>query len=309
MPVALPTNAVVQDDEVGLAWWNTSLSPNKKKGLATDDHLTAAARIVDELIGAGAVLIGFCEVAEGDLEYLSANSGLVAFERTVAGSVAGRASTFDTSIAFDPHRLRLVEAADVLGAYGGGQLRVGQRFAFEPLTGGDLLHVIISHWPSRQTLGPNDPKRVMYGHILRETLSHIQAPDGGCQIVLMGDYNDEPFSDSIHVSLRATRDRERSKARNDVLYNPFWRHMASFEHDGHHPCSDQGTYFYKSGDVTRWHTFDQMMFSNSLLVGTRGWQMDESRTRAFSPAWLDELLLSSQSKIDHRPIVGLLKRA
>lgn len=295
-------------DDLGLAWWNTALSPNRKKGRATPDELTHACRVLNELVAAGAALIGLCEISRTDVDHLGLHSALSGYLSSEPGSVVSPLSAFDTCIFYDPARLTLINEADVLVAYGGGQLRVGQRFAMRPVDRVEELHVIISHWPSRNTLGIHDPLRVLYGHALREAVNKLLDPDTSAQIVLMGDYNDEPFSDSIAISLRGSRDRERSLARTDILYNPFWRHMASFQHWGHDPCSDQGTYFYKSGDVSRWHTFDQMMFSNSLLKGSKDLLLDEERTRAYVAPWLDALVQRRDSIFDHRPIVGRLKR-
>jgi len=296
-----------QKEELAFAWWNTSLSPNVK-GRADDDDLSHAVRAVDELIAEGVVLVGFCEISRKDVEHLSKHSSLATFGFSQAEQSVSGVSTFDTCIAYDPARLSLLHESVVVVPDGGGHLRVGQRFVLEPSAGGEPIHVIISHWPSRRTLAAGATERTTYGYVLRGVVDTLLAADAEAQIVLMGDYNDEPFNASIMEALKATRDRDRSKTRTDLLYNPFWRHLASFEHDVNGPCSDQGTYYYKSGKMTRWHTFDQMIFSSSLLTGAKEWQLDEGRTRAYSPSWLDDLLKKSASIFDHRPIVGRMQR-
>lgn len=295
--------------EIALAWWNTSLSPNAKRGRSSASDLAHATRAIDELILEGVALLGLCEISRADIDHLIHSSSLARFAFSEPEQAVSPVSKFDTCIAYDPTRLTLVDHAFVVSRNGGGYLRVGQRFILEPAEGGAPLHVIISHWPSRGTLGASEPLRTIYGHVLRGAVDSLLDADDKAQIVLMGDYNDEPFNDSIMEGLRASRDRDRSRAKVDLLYNPFWRHLASFEHDAAGPCSDQGTYYYTSGSMTRWHTFDQMMFSNSLLVGSSDWKLDEGRTRAYSTTWLDGLLKARGSIFDHRPIVGRIKRA
>lgn len=296
--------------EIGIAWWNTSLSPNANPGRATVTDLEDAVRTLEAMAAAGASLIGLCELAAADLAALvdKTSAEVSGFTWSAPGKPVSPWSKFDTCIGYDPAQLEMLRESDVLGSYGDSQLRIGQLFSFSPVAGGSILHVIVSHWPSRQTLGARDPMRVIYGQTLRVTVNALLEADDEAQVVLMGDYNDEPFNDSVSVVLRASRDRDRSRSGTGVLFNPFWRHMASFEHDGHEACSDQGTYYYKSGVVTRWHTFDQMIFSSSLVSGSRGWRLDEDRTRAFSPKWLDALLLDRKRIFDHRPIFGRLTR-
>lgn len=294
--------------ELQVAWWNTALSPNGKSRASASD-LDIAVRALEALTSAGVGLIGLCEVTKGDLEHFQSATSISGFLFSEPERKVSSWSKFDTCVAYDPSQFTLLKEFDVLGSYGDSQLRVGQQISMKPAAGGADIHIIISHWPSRRTLGAGDPLRVIYGQVLRVFVNTLLDTDPEAQILLMGDYNDEPFSDSVSVSLRASRDRDRAESRPDVLYNPFWRHMTAFAEDGHDPCSDKGTYYFKSGVITRWHTFDQIIFSSSLVTGTAGWCLDEGRTRAISLDWLDGLLHDRNSIFDHRPIVGLLKRA
>ncbi|MBA4191591.1 MAG: hypothetical protein C0467_26730 [Planctomycetaceae bacterium] len=93
-------------------------------------------------------------------------------------------------------------------------------------------------------------------------------------VVILGDFNTEPFSDVFRDRLQAARDRDRSRQRihpsdKDVrrirFYNASWRLLG--EHLPHEvsgsPHHWAGTY-YNAGDRT-WHTYDQVLVSGSLL--------------------------------------------
>jgi len=305
--------AVDEDEDclpaLGLAWWNTSLSPNADSDRASSSDRVNAAFAIDELVKWGAEVIGLCEVSQTDIDYLAIHSELRNFVCTAPGAAASSRSNFDTCLAYNPDRFTLISEVNVVAAHGPGHFRVAQRFELQPCNGGKPLHVLVSHWPSVLNVDTNDVKRVLYAMTLRNAVNGLLAVDPSAQIVLMGDYNEEPFSDGMCVALRASRDRSRSEKKPDLLYNPFWRHLSSYRRDAGHSCSDEGTYYFHSGDTTRWHTFDQMMFSFGLLTGTDGLALDEHTTRAHISPWLEKLLLDRKSLFDHRPIVGRLLRA
>lgn len=293
---------------IGVAWWNTSLSPNADADRASNSDRINAAAAIDELVKMGSSVIGLCEVSQMDMDYLCVHSALRNFACTDPGAAASARSRFDTCIAYDPDLFTLGAEADLVAAYGAGHFRVAQRFELQASAGGRSLHVFVSHWPSRLNMDANDTKRILYAAALRDAVNALLTDDPAAQIILMGDYNEEPFSESMCVGLRASRDRPRSESKPDLLYNPFWRHLSSYRRDPKHSCSDEGTYYYHSGDTTRWHTFDQMLFSYGLLTGAGGLALDEHSTRAHVASWLEKLLLDRKSLFDHRPIVGRLLR-
>lgn len=138
----------------------------------------------------------------------------------------------------------------------------------------------------------------------------LLAGDPDAQIVLMGDFNDEPFASVMDATLLSTRDRKLVQQEPRLLYNPFWRHMTSYKHsEESHQFSDRGTYFHAAGQLTKWRTFDQMMFSSSLVRGTAEWVLDEIATRVVDFPALTKLVESRGNVFDHLPIVGRLQRS
>jgi endonuclease/exonuclease/phosphatase family metal-dependent hydrolase len=101
----------------------------------------------------------------------------------------------------------------------------------------------------------------------RNTVQHV---------VILGDFNTEPFDGLFRSRIQASRDRDRSRRRvhfsdQDVrrvrFYNASWRLLG--ERHPHDPAiSPQhlaGTY-YNNRDRT-WHTYDQVLVTSGLLGG------------------------------------------
>ena len=85
---------------------------------------------------------------------------------------------------------------------------------------------------------------------LRQSLEKVHLANPNLYIVLMGDYNDDPFSPSLSEHLHATRDRELAIQDGAFLYNPFWRRLGesrSFPTSGNE-VSICGTHYYDGGE-------------------------------------------------------------
>lgn len=292
----------------GLVWWNTGLSPNAAKDRSSGADRDSAVVVIRALCAMRPAILGFSEISSKDVEAFQNGSALGRYTFSECGRVVTSRSSFDTCIAFDPAILSLLDQSDVIAPVGNSRLRVGQRFLFEMPGSTSPLHVVISHWPSK--LHPSEElPNPMYGFVLRQLLDEIAKDDPDPQILLMGDYNEEPYDECLSIYLRSTRDRSRVLNGPGLMYNPFWQHMSPARAQvGRGASRNHGTYYHSRGVVTRWHTFDQMMFSRSLLEGSRGWALDEGRTRVFDDYGVDKVIQSS-AVLDHLPIVSRLVKA
>ncbi|HEX7893376.1 MAG TPA: hypothetical protein VF447_04230 [Terriglobales bacterium] len=169
------------------------------------------------------------------------------------------------------------------------------------------LHVFISHWSSRLNVQQFQPERHVLGVRLRDAVNAILEKESRAKIVLLGDYNDEPFDAPIAEHLMATRDRRLATRRKHLLYNPFWRHMTSCDEGVEPTVSDRGSYFHKAGSVTQWRTFDQMMFSSAFL-GSSNWHLNEVNTRVLDVPSFADLVASGDMRFDHLPIIGQIEK-
>lgn len=115
----------------------------------------------------------------------------------------------------------------------------------------DIVHFFVNHWPSRREgTRKTMPKRIAAAQSLSSKTRNILQADPRAKIVIMGDFNDLPVSESITRYLK------------DEFYNlafiPYSRKM--------------GTVFAKG----RWLMFDQIMISQGMMIA-QGYKIKSSR--------------------------------
>ncbi len=215
---------------------------------------------------------------------------------------------FNTGVIYNGTRLINQGGVALIGDQGTGSLKVANKLEFFIPSSQSSVHVLVSHWPSR-VLGINTPKREDLGVELRNAVDNIREVVVEPAIILLGDYNDEPFDASLAQRLLATRDRELARSSTNFLYNPFWRHLG----ESHPYASDKqtksfgGTCFCDSDPRTHWRTIDQIMFSSSFLR-PGGWQLNERETRILRLPPLDALVQDTAVKFDHFPVISVIER-
>lgn len=135
---------------------------------------------------------------------------------------------------------------------------------------GIQLTVLVNHWPSRYGgKEKTDPLRRIAAQVAREIvnekMSAVASTGTEAEILLLGDFNDDPFSTSVKDVLLAVREKRAvthpsnlmSSNPNKVsprLLNPSWSFLS---------VPDHGTYYYWN-DWT-WNVFDQAILSPGLL--------------------------------------------
>lgn len=125
-------------------------------------------------------------------------------------------------------------------------------------TGNENLHVLVNHWPSRSGgMERTKPRRIAAATVLRNAVDKIFETEDAPNIIVLGDFNDEPENESINEVL-STKDFECSKIDNasSEMYN------LSFN------LYDEGlgTYMYRG----EWNMLDQIIVSGAL-ADEDGW--------------------------------------
>lgn len=117
----------------------------------------------------------------------------------------------------------------------------------------DTLFIFMNHWPSR--LGgqaESERNRIFVARILRQAIDSIFNTNIFANIIIMGDFNDEPDNTSIVEELKALR--EFSSPWQGKIYNLSWvlkeKGKGSIKHEG------------------QWGLIDQIMVSGSLLMNS-----------------------------------------
>ena len=117
----------------------------------------------------------------------------------------------------------------------------------------EKIHVLVNHWPSRRDGAELTAyKRITAAQKNREIIDNIISEDLNAKIVIMGDFNDDPSSESIRDHL----------VQQD-LFNPMERLLTRYT----------GSLNYRS----QWNLFDQIIFSHNFHKYEKG-------THSFSDA-------------------------
>lgn len=278
------------------------MSPPRAKPdrITVDDKATVAA-VLGEFIGSQRVdMIGLCELNQDDIDWLTPFCITQGYLVQSGVIKAGR-SKFDTCVIYRADKFRFKGHLGLQFTRLRSTFKVGVHFVFEIIDGAQTIHVFTSHWPSR--LRPAAGDRNMLGLQLRSAIDDVLRKDRNSLIVLMGDFNDEPFNESLSEYLMATRDRSLARSEPDLLYNPFWR-MLGERDDYHHNCAGSGhagTHFYGSDSSDRWRTFDQIIVS-SAFVGNSDWHLDERSIEVVDFPDYTTQVLDSEKVFDHFPI-------
>ncbi|CAH8284351.1 hypothetical protein EV196_101327 [Mariniflexile fucanivorans] len=149
-----------------------------------------------------------------------------------------------TPISTSKHELKIFDDQTGKPVYTRDQLLVSGELE------GDLIHVIVNHWPSRSGgEARSRPKRVAAAKLSKHLVDSLQSIDPYAKIFIMGDLNDNPTDESVKKVLKTERNKDKVGLKG--IYNPYENYFK----DG------LGTTAYRDA----WSLFDQIMVSRPLL--------------------------------------------
>ncbi len=267
-----------------LKGWNSAVLDKKLKQLARIFELLNA--------GKGPDILGICEVENRVvLEMLVKKIKLAGRRYSVVHSDTDDARgidvafIYDSKLFFKPQRrdvfnyvvLKRNATRDILQV--NFKIKSRQKTAFI---------VIGNHWPSR--LGGNmesEPYRILAAETLSYWLERISEKFGReVPIVVMGDFNDEPFNRSMTdyaLGLKDSRKVKSTKSQKPYLYNLMWPLLK----DG------VGTHFYD-----KWGMLDQVLVNRAFLNARAGLQLIPGSCEIFN---IDQLIKSGKPRRFGRP--------
>lgn len=115
---------------------------------------------------------------------------------------------------------------------------------------GDLIHVIVNHWPSRSGgEAKSAPNRIAAAKLSKHLVDSLQTIDPYAKVFILGDLNDNPTDTSIKNVLKTEKNRKKMGLKG--IYNPYENYFK----DG------LGTTAYRDA----WSLFDQIMLTKPLL--------------------------------------------
>ena len=114
----------------------------------------------------------------------------------------------------------------------------------------DTFHLFVNHWKSREGGGnETETKRLENAASLKHLTDSVLTQNSKANIVIMGDFNDEPGDKSLSETLGAATPDQKITPRG--LYNLMYLRFLNGE----------GTLYYKD-----WDLFDQIIVSGNLLI-------------------------------------------
>lgn len=115
------------------------------------------------------------------------------------------------------------------------------------LLNGEKIHLFVNHWPSRRDGAElTEYKRIAAAEVIKDKMVAIQKDEIDPKYIVMGDFNDDPSSNSIQALLQ-----------NSGLHNP----MESL-----HIPKSRGSASYKR----TWSLFDQILLSHKFYKYQKG---------------------------------------
>jgi len=116
---------------------------------------------------------------------------------------------------------------------------------------GEPLYLFVNHWPSRREgQQESEFRRIRAAMEVKEQIDSILLVQKDANIILMGDFNDDPFNKSMASVLGGKRSV--SEVPDDGFYNPMY---SLLDPDKRGTLTYQGT----------WNLFDQFLISEELL--------------------------------------------
>jgi len=145
------------------------------------------------------------------------------------------------------------------------------------LTGKDTLHIFVNHWPSRiGGVAKTSGKRCQCADVLKQITDSIIKKDPQSNIMIMGDFNDEPDNESIYEILEAKETSRYSKL-NNIMYSLQQKNKGRY---------GGGTYYYKGS----YSMLDNLIISNPLLTRTKGFRLykdyDSEKKEAYPTGYI-----------------------
>lgn len=296
-------------DNLFFTWWNTSLAPSAKTR-ANANQRNVVYDIINFMINTLNIdFIALGEVSEIDITNIKLNCNLNNHMVVSGIDKAGR-SSFDTCYIYNSKKIEFIGYMNSVIKKNRKTYRLAQKVDIKVVSTDTLMHLFISHWPSRLHYPKDDPERHQWGIRLRMIIDEISSLyDNNPYIICMGDYNDEPFDTSIAEHLMATRDRDLVIQRKALFYNPFWRQLGYTRNKNETELeqSSCGSYYYKNGSITKWHTFDQIMFSHSFIKYDK-WRLDDESANILCLPGLLDIIKDPNEIFDHLPIITKIER-
>jgi predicted extracellular nuclease len=227
--------------------WTAKRYEHKQRNLAS-----AIRKIGAEGLPAGPAILGVAEVENRQvLEDLIKTPPLSELSYGIVHYESPDARGVDVGLLYRKNLFRVLGSRSVrLTVSDATDFRSRDQLVTSGLLNGELIHIIVMHWPSRRGGEKRSkPLRNSAAALCRSIVDSLYSADSSAKIIIMGDLNDDPTSESIAAILKARPSVE--KTEKGGLYNTMYRWFK----DG------VGSLAWNDS----WNLFDQIIVSEPLL--------------------------------------------
>jgi len=200
-------------------------------------------------------LVGFAEVENQQvLEMLTSSAGLNKIKYSIVHYDSPDERGIDVAMLYNPGTFTVISSEPLQVMLPGNDLTRDILYVKGKLRSGEIMHVFINHWPSRREGSDiSAPKRMAAADVLRAKLDVIQKLEKSPNILILGDFNDEPSDNSITNGIKALNPV--TKISNNNIYSLLYPNLTRGE----------GSLYYKD-----WDLFDQVIVSGNTLTRKKG---------------------------------------
>jgi hypothetical protein len=216
-------------------------------------------------------LIGFAEIENQQvLEMLTSSTGLSKTKYGIVHYDSPDERGIDAALLYNPSTFKLIASEPLHVTLPDNDLTRDILHVKGKLNSGEILHVFINHWPSRREGSElSASKRMAAASALRAKIDTIQKLEKSPNILILGDFNDEPSDVSITQGLKALNPDQAISGNN--LYSMLYPQFSKGE----------GSLFYKD-----WDLFDQVIVSGNMLLRKKGLRTSVSNAGIFNAEYL-----------------------
>lgn len=223
---------------------------NKWTSMKYRKKLENLSRVISQIGGSGPIIIGLAEVENrAVLEDLITMPLLKEKHYSIAHFDSPDARGIDVALLYVNDIFQIYESkAHPVILPGGDKTR--DVLQVSGIIDGERFHVMVGHWPSRAGgEAVSLPKRMIAAKVMRRVTDSLLTIDPTSNIILMGDFNDDPVSTSVKKGLAIKKSPKNLKPHD--LFTP----MLKLYKEG------IGTLAYR--DV--WSLFDIMVVNGNLM--------------------------------------------
>jgi len=216
-------------------------------------------------------LVGFAEIENQQvLEMLTNSASLSKTKYSIVHYDSPDERGMDVAMLYNPSTFNVISSEPLNVVLPGNDRTRDILYVKGKLISGEILHVFINHWPSRREGSElSEPKRMVAARVLRAKLDEIQKLEKSPNILILGDFNDEPSDNSITQGLKALNPDQAIS--NNTLYSLLYPQFKKGE----------GSLYYKD-----WDLFDQIIVSGNMLMKQKGLHASLQDANIFSAEYL-----------------------